>query len=139
MPNITNEEMALFKELLEERKKRQEAQKKKEKFTLEDWINITKLELSELHVEYGIIQSCAIEFVKLFKRVCLNDKITVVYFKFDSMMGYVTDECLERNSKGQIVLKKSFRDRLAEYGVGTKRDMKSNTIKIFLKRPKVRK
>ena len=139
MPYLTKQEMALFKELLEERKKRQETQKKKEKFTLEDWINITKLELSDLHAEYGIIQSCAIEFVKLFRRACINDKIKEVYFTWDSFMDYVEDICLERNEKGQIILKKSFRNRLGDYGVGTKRDMKSNTIKVFLRAPRVRK
>lgn len=124
---------------MEERKKRQEVQKEKEKFTLEDWINITKLELSDLHAEYGLIQSCAIEFVKLFKRACLNDKIKEIYFTWDSFMGYVEDICLQRNEKGQIILKKSFRNRLGDYGVGTKRDMKSNTIKVFLRAPRVRK
>ncbi len=135
MPYITDREYKKFKELLDEKKRKDNFDKMKEKVFLHDLIERTKLTLLDLNKHYGPIEVYAIEFVKLIKKIFKEEKMEIYWFNWREFKEYVTDMCLTINQHGNIVLKKAFRERLRDYGIFTQIMRERGVIKIWQDEP----
>lgn len=135
MPYITEREYKKFKELLDEKKKRDEFDKLKDKIFIKDLIERTKLTLLDLNRHYGPVEAYSVQFVKLMKKIFKEEKIEIFWFNWKEFKEYVTDVCLTINQHGNIVLKKAFRERLRDYGIYTMIMRKRGVIKIWQDEP----
>ncbi|KKN36737.1 hypothetical protein LCGC14_0770430 [marine sediment metagenome] len=126
--------MKKFKELLNEEKKRKEINELEEKGALKKLIERTKLKLFDLRSTYGPVEAYAVEFVKLMKKIFKEEKMKLFWFNWGEFKDYVTESCLMKKC-GKIFLKKSFRERLRDYGIYTQIMRKRGVIKIWESEP----
>ena len=134
MPYISEDQLKKFKELLNEKKRRDDLDKMNEKVFLHDLIERTKLTLLDLNRHYGPVEAYAIQFVKLIKKIFKEEKIEIYWFNWREFKEYVTEACLMKKL-GRIFLKKSFRERLRDYGIYTQIMRKRGVIKIWQDEP----
>jgi len=134
MPYISDHQYKKFKELLAEEKKRKEIDELEEKGALKKLIERTKLTLFDLRSHYGPVEVYAVEFVKLMKKIFKEEKMEIYWFNWREFQEYVTEACLMKKY-GRIFLKKSFRERLRDYGIFTQIMRKRGVIKIWQGEP----
>ena len=134
MPYITDNQLKKFKELLNEKKRRNELDKLNEKIFLHDLIERTKLTLLDLNRHYGPVEVYAVQFVKLIKKIFEEEDMKIYWFNWREFQEYVTQACLMKK-RGRIFLKKAFRERLRDYGIYTQIMRKRGVIKIWQDEP----
>ena len=134
MPYVSDNQFKKFKELLNEEKKRKEINELEEKGALKKLIERTKLKLFDLRSNYGPVEAYAVEFVKLMKKIFKEEKMKLFWFNWGEFKDYVTESCLMKK-RGKIFLKKSFRERLRDYGIYTQIMRKRGVIKIWESEP----
>ena len=134
MPYVSDNQFKKFKELLNEEKKRKEINELEEKGALKKLIERTKLKLFDLRSTYGPVEAYAVEFVKLMKKIFKEEKMKLFWFNWGEFKDYVTESCLMKK-RGKIFLKKSFRERLRDYGIYTQIMRKRGVIKIWESEP----
>ncbi len=126
--------MKKFKELLKEKKRRNELDKLNEKIFLHDLIERTKLTLLDLNRHYGPVEVYAVQFVKLIRKIFEEEDMKIYWFNWREFQEYVTQACLMKK-RGRIFLKKAFRERLRDYGIYTQIMRKRGVIKIWEDEP----
>ena len=134
MPYISDNQLKKFKALLDEEKKRKKADELEEKTALKKLIERTKLTLLDLNKHYGPVEVYAVEFVKLMKKIFKEEKMEIFWFNWREFKEYVTEVCLMKK-KGRFFLKKSFRERLRDYGIYTQIMRKRGVIKVWQDEP----
>ncbi len=134
MPYISDNQLKKFKELLVEERKRKKADELRDKVFLHDLIERTKLTLLDLSKHYGPVEVYAVQFVKLIKKIFKEEKMEIYWFNWREFKEYVTEVCLTKK-RGKIFLKKSFRERLRDYGIYTQIMRKRGVIKIWQSEP----
>lgn len=138
MPEITEEEYKKFKELLDKEKKREEEEKLRKEFFIEQLSEKVDM-LLDLNKTYGPIEAYALTFYKFLQNDFKAHKTDTLWFSWSEIQRYLTDRCLEKDHLGRKRLKKSFRDKLLERGIKCQIDRKYNTFKVTTCPPKKRK
>lgn len=134
MPYLSENQLKKFNELLKEEKERKKADELRDELFLHDLIERTKLTLLDLSSHYGPVESYAVQFVKLMKKIFSEEKIEIYWFQWREFQKYVTEVCLTKRD-GKVILKKSFRERLRDYGIFTQIMRKRGVIKIWQGKP----
>ena len=126
LPYITKEEMEKFKELIEEKNKREETLNRVDYLAT---LSARVQNILEINKTYGPIEAYVLVFVKFLKNDMKYHNTDTLYFSWSDMQKYLTDACLDINT-GKKILKPSFRNNLRKRGFKTRISTKWNTIKV---------
>ncbi|MHA1408781.1 MAG: hypothetical protein ACTSQY_00435 [Candidatus Odinarchaeia archaeon] len=137
MPEITEEEMKKFKELIEKEKRWRKIEEAKKTFSIKELSKKVDL-LLDLNKSYGPMEAYALTFANFLKNDFRKNKTNVLWFSWSEMQRYLTDVCLEFDKNGNKTLKKSFRERLKERGFRMKINRRWNTLEIRKTKPSKR-
>ena len=135
MPEITDEEYKKFKELLDKEKRREEEEKLRKEFFIEQLSEKVDM-LLDLNKTYGPVEAYALTFYKFLVNDFKAHKTNVLWFSWSEIQRYLTERCLEKDHLGRQRLKKSFRDKLLERGIKCQINRKYNTFKVSKCQPK---
>jgi hypothetical protein len=130
MPDITEEEMILFKELVSRENQRRKDELVKKELFLEELSSRTKA-LLDLNKSYGPVEAYAVTFAKFMNNDFKAHKCDELWFNWQEIQNYLTDVCLVRGYKGQLTPKPQFRNNLKDRGICMRIDREYNTVKIF--------
>ncbi len=129
MPEITDEEMLKFKELIDQEKRREEQEKLKSEFFIEQLSQKVDM-LLDLNKSYGTVEAYALTFTKFILNDFKAHGVDVLWFNWSEIQRYLTDRCLSKDELGKTTLKKSFREHLLDRGIKTHINRKYNTFKV---------
>ena len=135
MPEITDEEMLKFKELIDKENRRIEDEKINKQFFIEQLTEKVDI-LLDLNKSYGPIEAYALTFTKFINNDFIANKTDILWFNWFEIQRYLTDRCLEKDALGRTRLKKSFREHLLYRGIKTNINRKYNTFKVSKCQPK---
>lgn len=138
MPDISEEEYKKFKELLDQEKRREEQEKLKSEFFINQLSEKVDM-LLDLNKTYGSVEAYALTFTKFILNDFKAHKTDVLWFNWSEIQRYLTERCLEDDEMGRKRLKKSFREHLLNRGVKTHIDRKYNTFKVSKCQPRKKK
>lgn len=130
MPEISKEEMELFKELVAREKQRKKTEEVDKGLFLEELSSRTKA-LLDLNKSYGPVEAYTVTFAKFIFNDFKAHSCDELWFNWEEIQNYLTDVCLVRGYKGQTQPKQSFRNSLKDRGICMKIDREYNTVKIF--------
>lgn len=135
MPEITDNEMLKFKELLDNEKRREEQEKLKSEFFIEQLSEKVDI-LLDLNKTYGSVEAYALTFTRFMNNDFKAHGVDFMWFNWSEIQKYLTDRCLEMDVKGKKKLKKSFREHLLNRGIKTNINRKYNTFKVSKCQPR---
>ena len=130
MPEITEKEMELFKELVNRENQRRKDERVKKELFIEE-LSVRTQALLDLNKSYGPVEAYAVTFAKFMTNDFKAHKCDELWFNWEEIQNYLTDVCLIIGYKGQTQLKQSFRDNLKNRGICMRIDREYNTVKIF--------
>jgi len=132
---ISDKEYKKFKELLDQEKRREEQEKLKSEFFIEQLSQKVDM-LLDLNKTYGSVEAYALTFTKFILNDFKAHKIDVLWFNWSEIKRYLTERCLEDDEKGRKRLKKSFREHLLDRGIKTHINRKYNIFKVSKCQPR---
>lgn len=132
---ISDDEYKKFKELLDNEKKREEQNKVKKEFFIEQLSEKVDM-LLDLNKTYGPVEAYALTFTRFLTNDFKAHGVDVLWFNWSEIQKYLTNKCLEHDNKGRKMLKKSFREHLLNRGIKTKINRKYNTFKVSKCQPR---
>ena len=132
MPEISDEEMKLFKELVVRENKRKENERVNKELFIEELSSRTQA-LLDLNKSYGPVEAYAVTFAKFMTNDFKAHKCTELWFNWEEIQNYLTEVCLTVGRRGQMEIKKSFRNNLKDRGICMKIDRGYNTGFTFKK------
>ena len=138
MPYISDEDFEKFKELMKER----EEKKKRDEASNEEYLQtlIGKFEQFKVdYANYGTIEAMALKFANYLKDYFDRTGEDFIPFNWLEMQRYLTSKVLTKNEKGQVDLKRSFRNTLRDYGFAVVVNRKYNTMKVKKCEPRKRR
>ena len=135
MPEITDEEMKKFKELIDQEKRREEQEKLNKEFFIEQLSQKVDM-LLDLNKTYGPIEAYALTFTKFLLNDFKAHGVDVLWFNWSEIQRYLTERCLDKDVLGKTKLKKSFREHLLDRGIKTYIDRKYDTFKVSKCQPR---
>jgi hypothetical protein len=139
MPEISQREWEKFQELIEKEKQIIQGRTLNREIYLDN-LRQKKEALLDLSKGYGPIDAYATVFSKYLKNTFEATKEEKQYFNWSNIQFYLTEQCLTLNNKGEVDLKKQFRDNLRDRGYRCRIYRKYNIICIRKTEPrKVRK
>lgn len=135
---ISDDEYKKFKELLDNEKRREEQEKLKSEFFIEQLSEKVDM-LLDLNKTYGSVEAYALTFTKFINNDFKAHGVDVLWFNWTEIQRYLTDRCLDNDQLGKKKLKKSFREHLLNRGVKTHINRKYNTFKVSKCPPRKKK
>ena len=138
MPEITDEEMKKFKELIEKDKQREKEDKVRKEIYIDKLSENVDI-LLDLNKSYGPIEAYALTFANFLKNDFKAHETDVLWFSWSEIQRYVTEKCLERDQKGNLMLNNSFRQHLLSRGFKTRVNRQYDTFKVEKCQPRKRR
>ena len=138
MPYISDEDFDKFKELMNERKEKKKVDEASNEQYLQNLIG--KFEHFKVdYANYGTIEAMALKFATYLKDYFNKTGEDFIPFNWLEMQRYLTSKVLDKNDKGLMDLRRSFRNTLRDYGFSVTINRKYNTMKVKKCEPRKRR
>lgn len=135
MPEITKEEMAKFKELLDKENQIRKDEALDKGFFLEQLTQKVD-ELIDLNKTYGPVEAYAVTFCKFLRNDFKAHKTDTLHFKWSEIKRYLTNRCLAKDERGNLRLRKRFRTHLLNRGYKTRINRRWDTFQVKKTKPR---